>query len=76
MKSTIIPYLYKYKGNLIYRRAHSLDDEIIISMCILYRVDFLDFKIINKKYYAAEYSVEDVTKIIISIVDNMDKIFR
>lgn len=73
---TIIPYIYMYKGNLVFRRTYNLEDEIIIQMWILYRLDWMTFKLIKKEYYASDQSIKDVNRITTVVVDEMDKLFR
>ena len=76
LQPTIIPYVYLYNGNLVIRRTYNLEEEVVISMIILYRLDWMVFRIIKKRYYASDQNVKQVNNIATAIIDEMDKIFR
>jgi hypothetical protein len=70
----IIPFLYYYKGSLVFKRKYILDGEVIIKFIIYYKVDSLTYYTIKEEYYLAENSNKEVEKIITTIIDELKKI--
>ena len=72
MKKTFIPFLYKVNNTFVFRRKKDLKT---VKTKIFYGIDFLTYTIIDKEYDMEEFTIKDVNKICVTIVEELNKRF-
>ena len=72
----ILPFIFMYDGNIIYKRKYILEGEGIIKFRIYYMVDFLSVLTVNNEFYITEQSNTNVIDIIKNTVLELNKLFK
>lgn len=70
MKKTFIPFIYTVGNTFVFRRKKNLKT---VKTKIFYKIDFLTYTIIDKEYDMEEFTIKDVNKICVTIVEELNK---
>ena len=76
MKKIYIPFLYIYKGTLVYKRVYKEEDSIKFKVKIFYKLDFLTYKTVEEEFNSEEISSAQTNKAITIIIDELNKQFK
>lgn len=76
MRSLYIPFLYIYKGTVVYKRVYKLGDKIMFKVKIFYKLDTLTYKTITQDFNSEELTSAQINKAIIVIIDELNKTFK
>lgn len=76
MRSLYIPYLYAYKGTIVYKRVYKLGDKIMFKVKIFFKLDTLTYKTITQDFNSEELSNTQINKTVTLIIDELNKTFK
>lgn len=76
MRSLYIPYLYIYKGTVVYKRVYKSGDKIMFKVKIFYKLDTLTYKTITQEFDSTELNNTQINKTVTLIIDELNKTFK